>query len=104
MYALMEAHIVRYGLSEEYREALSNRRAVQMIALGINIMAADKTTNQKCRDLREIIHRPAYKEAFRRLDVRPMPIHWKACFTCARFGCAWGLYLLLLGIQKIRRR
>ena len=104
MYALMEEHIEHHGLTEEYREALSNRRAVQLIALGINIMAADKSAAEKRRELREIIRRPVYREAFRRLDLRPMPIHWKAYFTCARFGCAWGLYHLLLIIQKIRGR
>lgn len=102
MYALMEAHIEQYGLPEEYRAALSNRRALHLIMLGINTMAADKTAAEKCRDLREIIRRPAYREAFRRLDISPMPIHWKAFFTCARLGCAGGLYLLLLVIQKIR--
>lgn len=104
MYALMEEHIERYGLPEEYREALSNRRALHMIMLGINIMAENKPAAEKCRDLRRIIRRPVYQEAFRKLDLSPMPIHWKAYFTCARLGWAWGLYGLLLIIQKIRGR
>ena len=102
MYALMEEHIERYGLPEEYREALSNRRALHLIMLGINTVAANKTAAEKCRDLRQIIRRPVYRQALRKLDIGPMPIHWKAFFTCARWGCAWGLYMLLLVIQKIR--
>lgn len=104
MYALMDEHIRRHGLPEEYRAALSNRRALHMIMLGINIMAAKKTAPEKMRDLRDILRRPVYREAFRKLDLSPMPIHWKAYFICARLGWAWGLYGLLLVIQKIRGR
>lgn len=104
MYALMEEHIQRHDLPEEYRAALSNRRALHMIMLGINIMAARKRAADKCRDLRDILRRPVYREAFRKLDISPMPIHWKAYFTCAKLGWAWGLYGLLLIIQKIRGR
>ena len=102
MYALMEERIELEGLPEEYRLALSNRRAVQTIMLGINIMSAKMTAAEKRRALRELIHRPAYREAFQKLDLGPMPIHWKAYFTSAKLGCAWGLYGLLLVIQKIR--
>lgn len=104
MYALMESHIERYGLPEEYRTALSNRRAVQLIMLGINIMAAKKPATEKRRDLRQIISKPVYRKAFKNLDLSPMPIHWKAYFLCAKLGCAWGLYGLLQVIQKIRGR
>lgn len=102
MYACMEEHIRRHALPEEFRAALSNRRALHLIMLGINIMAAEKTAAEKCRDLRDIIRRPVYREALGKLDLSPMPIHWKAYFMCARLGWAWGLYLLLLVIQKIR--
>ena len=104
MYALMAEHIERDNLPAEYRVALTNRRAVNLIALSINIMASHKTPAQKRQELREILRRPVYKEAFRKLDISPMPIHWKAYFLCARYGCAWGLYALLLIIQKLRGR
>ena len=104
MYAHMEEQIRRNGLGDEYRVALTNRRAVNLIMLGINIMCAPISPFEKRRELRNIILRPVYRDAFRKLDISPMPIHWKAYFLCARYGCAWGLYVLLLAIQKIRGR
>lgn len=104
MYALMENHIVCHALPEEYRAALSNRRALHLIMLGINIMSARKSAAKKYRELRDIIRRPVYRKAFRKLDISRMPIHWKAFFLCARWGWTWGLYGLLLVIQKIRGR
>lgn len=104
MYELMAEQIRIHDLPAEYSEALSNRRAVNLIALSVNIMAANKTAAEKRAELRDIILRPNYREAFRQLDLGPMPIHWKAFFLCARHGFVPGLYLLLLAIQKIRGR
>lgn len=104
MYALMAEQIERYDLPAEYREALANRRAVNLIALSLNIMASHKTPTQKCQELQDILRRPIYKEAFRKLDISPMPIHWKCYFLCARWGWTWGLYALLIAIQNLRGR
>ena len=104
MYAMMAEQIELHDLPDEYREALRNRRAVNLIALSVNIMASDKTPTEKRQELREIILRPNYREAFRKLDLSPMPIHWKCYFLCARMGWTWGLYALLLAIQKLRGR
>lgn len=104
MYELMEEMIDREGLGEEYRTALRNRRALGVLGLGVNIMAAQWKPGEKRRELRRIIRLPEYAEALAALDIAPMPIHWKAYFLCAKLGCAWGLYGLLLVIQKIRGR
>lgn len=104
MYELMEQIIDTEGLPEEYRSALRNRRALGLVGLGVNIMAASWKPAQKRRELRRIIRLPAYREALAALDLSRMPLHWKGYFLCARLGCAWGLYTLLLVIQKIRGR
>lgn len=104
MYERMEEMIAREGLPDEYRTALRNRRALGVLGLGVNIMAADWKPAEKRRELRRIIRLPAYKEALDALDISPMPIHWKAFFLCAKLGWAWGLYGLLLVIQKLRGR
>ena len=104
MYELMEQIIVSEGLPEEYRTALRNRRALGLLGLGVNIMAASWKPSEKRRELKRIIRLPVYKEALAALELSRMPIHWKAFFLCARLGCAWGLYGLLLVIQKIRGR
>ena len=104
MYELMDDLIDAQQLPEVYRTALRNRRALSVLGLGVNIMAANWKPTEKRRELRRIIRLPSYREALTALDLSPMPIHWKAYFACARLGCAWGLYGLLLVIQKIRGR
>lgn len=104
MYKLMEGFIISQNLPEEYRKALQNRRAIHLIALGINVVSASENSNWKCREIRSILSYPKYDEDFRQLDISYMPIHWKAFFMCAKYKLVVGVYLLLMIIQKIRGR
>lgn len=104
MFELIREHIRKNGLGEDFSQALTNRIALSMIFLGINESENKAGTAAVVRRLKGILRDEPYHSALCRLDIRPMPIHWKAYFTCARMGWAWGLYLLLLVIQKIRGR
>ena len=104
MYELMDDLIDAQQLPEVYRTALRNRRALSVLGLGVNIMAANWKPTEKRRELRRIIRLPSYREALTALDLSPMPIHWKGYFLCAKLGWAWGLYGLRLVMQKIRGR
>lgn len=103
-FSLIREHIRDNALGDEFSQALSNRIALSMIFLGINESENKAAAAAIIQGLKRILRDDTYRSALRRLDIRPMPIHWKAYFTCAKLGCAWGLYLLLLVIQKIRGR
>ena len=103
-FSLIREHIRDNALGDEFSQALSNRIALSMIFLGINESENKAGAAAIIQGLKRILRDDTYRSALRRLDIRPMPIHWKAYFTCAKLGCAWGLYLLLLVIQKIRGR
>lgn len=103
-FALIREHIRKNGLGEEFSQALSNRIALSLIFLGINESENKAGAAAVIRGLNALLCDDTYRSALRKLDLSPMPIHWKAYFTCAKLGCAWGLYLLLLVIQKIRGR
>lgn len=102
LYELMEEKIRQQGLPEVYRTALSNRRSLSVIGLGVNVMAAPWSGRQKRQALGEMLRRSDYREALGRLDIRRMPVHWRAFFRFCRWGWTWGVYLLLAVIQKIR--
>lgn len=104
LYELMENYILSHDLPEEYTNALLNRRAIHLIALGINIMSASMSPLWKYREIKAIIQQPCYRKAFQQLKLEDMPIHWKLFFLFAKFRFAAGVYLLLLVIQKIRGR
>ena len=104
MFEVIREHIQKNRLGEDFSQALSNRIALGLISLGINEAENRAGALAVVRGLKGILRDATYRNAVRDLDISPMPIHWKAYFTCAKLGCAWGLYLLLLVIQKIRGR
>lgn len=104
MFSLIREHIRCNALGEDFSQALSNRIALSMIALGINEAENRNGPREIVRGLKRILQDAEYRNAIRKVDIRPMPIHWKAYFICAKLGWAWGLYGLLLVIQKIRGR
>ena len=104
MFDLIRAHIREHALGADFSQALSNRIALSMIPLGINETESRRAPGSVAGSLRRLLREEPYRSALRQLDLGPMPIHWKAYFTCARLGWAWGLYALLLVIQKIRGR
>ena len=103
-FSLIREHIRENALGDEFSQALSNRIALSMIFLGINESENKAGAAAIIRGLKRILRDDTYRSALLRLDISPMPIHWKAYFTCAKLGCAWGLYGMLLVIQKIRGR
>ena len=104
MFHLIGSHIQQNEMGEDFSQALSNRIALSTISLGINETENRAGPRAVIRGLRSILRDEEYRSAIRKLDLSPMPIHWKAYFACAKLGCAWGLYGLLLVIQKIRGR
>ena len=97
----MRTYIEANQLSEEYSIALSNRIALSLLGLGLNIVCANMPLHRKMVLLHEILDDPLYKSAYKTLEYRYFPIHWKLFYGCARFGCAIGVYLLLSGISNI---
>lgn len=101
LFAQMSRYIEENHLPVQYQEALQNRIALSIQGLGLNIVSADKSETWMIREIRSIISRPEYREAYRNLDYTYFPIHWKLFYGCARFGCAMGVYVLLRVIHNI---
>lgn len=101
---LIRAHIRENGLGDEFSQALENRIALSTILLGINEAESRRGPRTVVRGLRRFLQEEPYRSAIRSLDLSPMPLHWKCYFLCAKLGWTWGLYGLLLVIQKIRGR
>ena len=104
LFGLIRQHIHEHELDDSFSQALSNRIALSVISLGINEAENRAGAAAVVRGLKRILRDKEFCSAIRSLDLSPMPIHWKAYFTCAKLGWAWGLYGLLLVIQKIRGR
>lgn len=102
LYDLMEKNIEQQHLSENYKQALQNRIALSIVGLGINLTCSAKTGREKRKELKSMLCSARYKTAYKQLTLKYFPIHWKLFFFFAKHNIAWGVYMLLLGIQKMR--
>lgn len=104
LFSKIRNYIEENQLPVEYHLALSNRIALSIQGLGLNIVSADKPAHWKIREIKSIISRPEYREAYKKLDYSHFPIHWKLFYGSARFGCAWMVVVLLKAISYIISR
>ena len=97
----MQQYIGENDLSEEYEDALSNRIALSILGLGLNILSSDFSAKKKKKLIKEIITSERYKEAYKKLEFKYFPLHWKIFYAFAKAGNATGVYSLLKIIRRI---
>ncbi|MBR3593572.1 MAG: glycosyltransferase family 2 protein [Clostridia bacterium] len=91
-------------LGDDYKTALSNRIALSMIGIGINETKAPKNIFKKASFLKQILKTPRYKGAYKSLNMKYFPIHWKVFFFLAKHRLTLGLMLMLGIIEFLRKR
>lgn len=81
-------------------QSYSNRIALSLIGLGINVMKSPDSYLSKYKEINTIISLPRFKQALANIEISYMPIHWKVFFLCARYRWTHCLMLLLYVIFK----
>lgn len=103
LYDYIEAFIKEKDLGDDFINALNNRIALGICGLGLNIMSSDKSAVMKIKEIKDIISTERYRNAYKRLDFRYFPIHWKLFYGCAKLRFAAGVYVLLMCINMLRK-
>lgn len=103
LYRRIEIQLDSENASPEYYQALSNRIALGLIGLGLNL-AEDERLNfaQKRRELKKILQISHYRAALASLQLDYFPIHWKLFFVCAKQGWSFPLTVLLRMMNRMR--
>lgn len=101
LFARIRNYIEENNLPIQYQEALQNRIALSIQGLGLNIVSADRSGIWMIREIKAIISRQEYKDAYKNLDFTFFPIHWKVFYGSARLGLASVVYVLLRIISNI---
>ena len=101
LFGYMRQYIQENELPTEYETALSNRIALSILGLGLNIAGAERPVIWKLKEISGILKQAQYREAYKKLDFRYFPIHWKVFYGCAKLRLSLGVYGLLVAIQMI---
>lgn len=102
LFLCFEEVIQKNNLGAEYEQALKNRIALSIVGLGINLTNSTKSAKEIRKEIKSIISSEKYREAYLKLTLGYFPIHWKIFFFFAKHNLAFGVYILLRVIQKMR--
>ena len=86
---------------KDLKDALSNRKAVCLIGLGLNITFSDMSLKDKYQSLNDIVSDRWYRDAIKALPLYYFPIHWYIFYYSAKKKNI-ALLLLMLYYMKIR--
>lgn len=102
LFDIMQGYIEEHKLSKEYEEALSNRIALSILGLGLNIMGSNYSVIKKIQMIRAVISSPRYQDAYQKMKYKYFPIYWNVFYKCAKYKASVGIYLLLDIINRMR--
>lgn len=105
-YDKLEAAVEGSMDAAEYRKALGNRIALNVMGLGLNIISRSNPASfrGKLKQVRELLSQPRMKASLAEFDVSASPLVWKLFFTGARLRLVLLIYLMLNGIELLRTR
>lgn len=103
LYDYIEGFIKEKNLGDDFKYALNNRIALGICGLGLNIISSDKSAAAKINEIKYIINTARYRNAYKQLDFKYFPIHWKVFYGFAKLRFAVGVYILLICINRLRR-
>jgi glycosyltransferase involved in cell wall biosynthesis len=104
LFRIMYEYIDEKKLPDIYTIALNNRIAMSILGLGLNELGHDCSARKKIKTIRKMLSIEYYREAYKKLDMRYFPIHWKIFYCFAKQRNAVGVYALLNIIKRIISR
>lgn len=102
MYSMVQ-EIIKCKTSD-FGRALENRISLSIIGLGLNVVIAPHSNLLKRKNLKIILNDSLYIKAFKNLEMKFLPLHWKLFFLLAKYRNARGLLLFLQIINKLINR
>ena len=85
--------------NSELKSAFYNRVCLSIFGLGLNELQSKKTYKEKINRLNNILNNSLYLKAYKKLQLKYFPIHWKIFFFFAKIRFIYGVYFMLMGIE-----
>ncbi|WP_396146815.1 glycosyltransferase family 2 protein [Flavobacterium sp.] len=104
MFDLLSEQLKKHNKGTDYLEAFNNRICLSVIGLGLNESFNKASFFTQCKNMKTVLNSRYHKLAFRSLELRYFPIHWKLFFFFSKYKLTVPLLLLLLAIKKIIKK
>lgn len=90
------------NLGQAFYTAFNNRKALEIIGLGLNSIQGDAGRLKKYKRIRQLLKNKDRRIALKQLKIKHMPIHWKVFFLFAKCRCSALLFMMLIAMEKMR--
>lgn len=101
LYGFLEDYIIENNYNNTFTLALKNRKSLNIIGIGLNLLTADKSIN-KYKVLREILHSDYFVDAVKSLSLKYFPLHWRIFFLFVKLEFSLGVYIMLKVIRYLK--
>jgi len=103
LFKIMEEIINEKNLDETYREALENRIALSITAIGLNeLMNPSHGIIDHINEIKVYLKQEKYHNAVKKLKIQSMPLPWKLLMLSCKIKCATAVYLAIVAIKKLK--
>lgn len=103
LYSKLYEYIEEYKCDQTYTSALNNRRCVNIIGIGMNLLNSDGSVN-KYKEIKRILNNSDFISAIKMLDLKYFAAHWKVFFLFAKYRFAFGVYSMIRIIKYLKNR
>ncbi|MGM0874227.1 MAG: glycosyltransferase family 2 protein [Bacillota bacterium] len=105
LYSRMESFLNEKKLGEEFQVALSNRISLNTLGLGLNTISKGNKHSMinQVNDINKVLNNNRIKRSLEQFELKHCSIIWKTFFFFAKNGLAFGLYLMLISIEVLRK-
>lgn len=104
LFKIMGQYIEEKELGDSYTQALNNRISLSIIGLGLKELSSNNSNLHKIRMIKNIINNDNYRKSIKTLPLEYMPVHWKSFFALAKLNSAVGVYVMLILMNRLRKR
>ncbi len=104
MFDLLSEQLNKHKKGLDYFEAFHNRICLSVIGLGLNESFNKASFFTQCKNMKTVLNSKYHKEAYKNLELRYFPIHWKLFFFFSKYRLTIPLMLLLKVIKKIIKK
>ncbi len=90
--------------TEDFLEAYHNRVIFSTMEICLNAFKSDKKFWEKYNEVREVLNSDIHKEAYKAMNLRPMPFKWKVYYFLVKTRLTLPVFLMTKVIRFIQRK
>lgn len=105
LFQIIEEIIKEKNLDQSYQEALTNRIALSITAIGLNELSNPSNGMWgHLKVIKQYLKQEKYRKAVKEIEIKALPLPWKLLLLSCKMQCAAAVYAALVIVKKLKNR